>query len=73
MIYSINHCRAIDADYNRDGVGGPNEEENVVEGAADNDAAAAAQSEESEGGNVNLFGDEVSSENDVYGMEEEEE
>lgn len=70
LLYSINHCKAIDADFNRAGVGGPNEEENAQEGAEDNAAAAAESEESEEERNVNLFGDDHVSEN-IYGEEEE--
>ena len=66
-MYSINHCRAIDADYERSGAF--NEEEAVMP-AGDVDAAAAAESSDSEQ-QVNLFGEEYSSEGHVPAGEEE--
>ena len=59
LLYSIIHCRAIDADFDR--AGAPNEEENAEEVPAE----AAAQSEDSDNERqrrrAGLFGDEENS------------
>ena len=72
ILYSIEHCRAIDADFDRTGI---NEEE-AVNPEDREQAAAAAQSEESDHQRVNLFGENESNSNGVfnndYGEEEEE-
>ena len=73
LLYSINHCKAIDADYDR--AGSPNEEEVIDANAAD-EAAAAAEEEDSDDHRVNLFGehgDEYSSSGMGGGGGEEEE
>jgi len=65
LLYSIIHCRAIDADFDR--AGAPNEEENII--PAGEELPVEGESEgESEHRNVNLFGNnDYSSENDDYG------
>lgn len=73
LLYSINHCKAIDADYDR--AGSPNEEE-VIDANAVDEAAAAAEEEDSDDHRVNLFGehgDEYSSSGMGGGGGEEEE
>ena len=73
LLYSINHCKAIDADFDR--AGSPNAEE-VVDPNAPEVAAAAAEDEDSDHHRGNPFGehgDEYSSSGMGGGGEEEEE
>lgn len=79
LLYSINHCRAIDADYDR--AAAPNEEEAVNDAQARDEAAAAAEDSGSPGyrrRNPSAFlgnqdNDSYGSNDGMGGMEEEEE